>query len=156
MKLLFLDIDGVLNGHDWDEAAQSNRIQYRCVKQLNRIIAATGCKIVLSSAWRYMILKGAMTKTGFEYLLRTHGAVGVRIVDTTCLDEQIESRVDQIRDFLVEWPRFRGEPIEGYCILDDEDHGFCGRLVEHFVKTDGMVGLTEEDANDVIAILNRE
>jgi len=68
-NVLFLDIDGVLNGHDFDVAAQSTRIQYRCVRQLNRIIKATECKIVLCSAWRYMLLKRprhkpAMTLTG--------------------------------------------------------------------------------------------
>lgn len=77
MNVLFLDIDGVLNGHQWMREAQSNNICRPCVLQLNRIIKATGCKIVLSSAWRYMIHGGAMKLNGFAYMLRTHGMVGL-------------------------------------------------------------------------------
>lgn len=86
-ELLFLDIDGVLNGHDWDEGAQSNRIRYQCVRELNRIIAETGAKVVLSSAWRYMIHGRQMTLAGFGYLLRTHGASCLQLVGLTEPDE---------------------------------------------------------------------
>jgi len=73
MKVIFLDIDGVLNGHEFCEHAKSCGINPECVCELNRIIAATDAKIVLSSAWRYMVHGGALTLKGFEYMLRTHG-----------------------------------------------------------------------------------
>ena len=50
MKVIFLDIDGVLNGHDWDEPAQSCRIRYQCIQAFNAILAQCDPKIVLSSA----------------------------------------------------------------------------------------------------------
>jgi len=77
-KIIFLDIDGVLNNHVFDRIAGSSTILPVCVGQLNRIIHATGAAVVLSSAWRYMCLDGkefpaGMTLKGFEYMLRTHG-----------------------------------------------------------------------------------
>jgi len=71
-KILFLDIDGCLNGHEYDAKAESSWIKPECVIHLNRVLTSTGCNIVISSAWRYMILNGACTLRGFEYLLRTH------------------------------------------------------------------------------------
>jgi hypothetical protein len=168
MKLLFIDIDGVLNGHDWSPEAQSNTIRPECIKALNRIIAATHCKIVLSSAWRYMIHGGAMTCTGFEYLLRTHGSIGVRIIDVTrpdrmaddCPDpppgmvavDPSDTRGEQITDWL---KSYRGEhgPVESYAVLDDEDYDIGTK--HPLVKTNGCAGMTMDDASRVVEILNR-
>jgi hypothetical protein len=72
-KILFLDIDGVLNDHAFCEVAQSCTIKPQCMGHLNQIIHSTGCSIVLTSAWRYIIHGGDMTLKGFEYMLRTHG-----------------------------------------------------------------------------------
>lgn len=58
-KVLFLDIDGVLNAHFFDVDAQSSHIKPKCVERLNRVLKATRCALVISSAWRYMILGGA-------------------------------------------------------------------------------------------------
>lgn len=87
--ILFLDIDGVLNGHRFVGEALSCNIVKPCVQELNRIIRVTECKVVLSSAWRYMVTGGAMTVGGFAYMLRTHGAIGAWnwLIDTTAPDE---------------------------------------------------------------------
>ncbi len=161
MKVIFLDIDGVLNAHDWDEAAQSNRIRHRCVEQLSRILGETGAKIVLSSSWRYMIHCGAMTTIGFEYMLRTHGAFGIvhKIVGVTIKDEDTpgylgpehtegdwEPRATQIRKWLEEHPE-----VASFVVIDDGDVPGFG---ERFVQTDGATGLTDADADRAIAILN--
>jgi hypothetical protein len=88
-RVLFLDIDGVLNGHDWCEGARSNTIRKTAIEALNYVLQRAAPSVVLSSAWRYIILGRAMKPHGFEYLLRTHGAVGIagNIVGTTCADE---------------------------------------------------------------------
>lgn len=90
--LLFLDVDGVLNGHRFLRAAQSCNIDNAAVLQLNRVCRTTGCKIVLSSAWRYMVHGKSMTLRGFAYMLRTQGLlsggtelfVGLTEPDETC------------------------------------------------------------------------
>lgn len=87
MKLIFLDIDGVLNGHKFCKAAQSTGIDPTRVRELNRIVRRTGAAVVLSSAWRYMVHGKAMTLDGFGYMLRTHGVAGVKLVGLTIPDE---------------------------------------------------------------------
>ena len=89
LNLVFLDMDGVLNGHQYMREAESCNICRPCVLQLNRIIRRTDCHIVLSSAWRYMVHGRAMTLSGFGYMLRTHGVIGasMRMIGLTDPDE---------------------------------------------------------------------
>jgi hypothetical protein len=145
MKVLFLDIDGVLNGHEWMAEAGSCAIDRACVQRLNRVLYATDAELVISSAWRYMILNGAMTFDGFQYLLRTHGLAGsAKIRDTTTSDEHVEGRANQIAHYL----KLR-HPASFVIIDDDHIEGFPCRVVQ----TNGKIGLTDSDADDAIRIL---
>src|SRR4051812_14382818 len=51
MKILFLDIEGVLVLPV--PGRKTSAVSARCVEQLNRITDATGAKVVLSSSWRF-------------------------------------------------------------------------------------------------------
>lgn len=160
MNIVFLDLDGVVNGHDFDVKAQSTRIQYRCIKQLNRIIKATDCKFVLSSAWRYMILKRprcrpAMTLMGFEYLMRTHGTVGFRMIGTTCSDEEVgwEPGTNKpVRGFQIrKWVGEHAADVGNYVAIDDDDDiSACG---VPFVQTNPKWGLSRRNADEAIRLL---
>jgi hypothetical protein len=148
--ILFLDIDGVLNGH-LKLASGYCGIEPHCVEQLNRITDATGAGIVLTSAWRYMMLGGAMSLRGFRYLLKTHGITGT-LVDHTVADEEVEGRNKQIEM----WLR-RHNSINGECrfaILEDLVMEW-GWLADHVIQTNGQAGLTEADADLVIDLLVR-
>lgn len=152
MKVLFLDIDGVLNGHFFDRAAESSTINPACVARLNRVLAETRCSIVISSAWRYMILGGAMTLRGFEYMLRTHGVhcVGGVIGHTradTSPGSDYEERGRQCREWLKDHPE-----VKTFACVDDAQVGFSGLPI---VRTDGAKGLTDEDAAALIGLLGR-
>jgi hypothetical protein len=152
MKIVFLDIDGVLNDHAWMDHAGSCDIKRECVLRLNRILRETGAVIVVSSAWRYMVHGEAMTLQGFAYMMRTHGLLSGRIHGLTCTDELIAHRGDQIAAWLAEH-----DGVESYVVLDDDD-GFSvsrcqGRHAHPFVRTDGAIGLTDADADRAIAIL---
>lgn len=54
MKVIFLDIDGVVCLHkdkkNWDNDEEV--FDEDCCKRLKEIVSATGCKLVLSSSWR--------------------------------------------------------------------------------------------------------
>jgi hypothetical protein len=173
VKALFLDIDGVLNGHEWDDEAKSCNIRRECVAHLNRVVRETGCKIVLSSAWRYMVHGGAMTLSGFWYMLRTHGLVGHGlsvIVGLTRKDDESvdpldlkpDERARQIKDWLEWWAddaQMRAavglDAITRFAAVDDEDQGFALHGIPAVI-TDGKRGMTAEDADRLIEILGRQ
>ena len=157
MKVLFLDIDGVLNRLPcFDAVAESNTIERECVGQLNRIIHATGCKVVLSSAWRYMVHGKAMTRQGFAYMLRTHGATAeLDIVGCTAKDEEVTGRAAQVESWL--YDRKRGKnAVSNWCCVDDKADLVGDMPQEQCHVTNGGSGLTEIDASRIIHILNRE
>lgn len=166
MKVLFLDIDGVLNGHEWDDEAKSCNIRRECVRRLNRVVRETGCKVVLSSAWRYIVLGGDMTLRGFGYMLRTHGLTAEGgtmnlIVGHTEADADPPGadgeRAGQVRKWLDEWNGpFHSHPkATTYAVVDDDDDGFTAAGMP-CVITDGGRGLTDADADRLIALLNGE
>lgn len=152
-RVLFLDIDGVLNGHEYDPEAKSCSINPECVRRLNRVLDATGCEVVLSSAWRYMVLGGAMTLSGFGYLLRTHRVrnLGARLVGTLPADEGQVDPGERGR-LAVAW--LMGQVgVRNAAMVDDLDviHGVDTPMP--LVRTDGTKGLQDADADRLISIL---
>jgi hypothetical protein len=148
---IFLDMDGVLNAHEWTEQAGSCDIRRDCVAELNRIIEAVQPRFVLSSAWRYMISCGAMTCAGFRYMLHTHGVHRrFDLIGITPADEEIKGRGRQI----AAWWDLNGDQ-GSYVVLDDEDHDDDIERLHpgRFVRTAKDRGLTPEDADRVIGLL---
>lgn len=159
MKILFLDIDGVLNSGDnelalwalWkasDKAIKSKDrfgtlFDERCVRWIEYIVRMTQCHIVISSSWR---------KSGFESLrtMWTERNLPLQVIDITPWEEKdgidlYANRGDQIQS----WIDSNG-PVK-YCIVDDYNQMNPG---QNFVQTDGKYGLTGEDADRIINILN--
>jgi hypothetical protein len=119
MSVLFLDIDGVLNDHAYDERAESTTLLRPCVDRLNRVLDETGCVVVVSSAWRYMVLGRAMSLHGFEYLLRTHGVrCSGRLVGTTGRDRDTTDKTERGRQ-VGAWLAAYGCPEEPWAVVDD-------------------------------------
>lgn len=166
--LIFLDVDGVLNTHDFSQLAASNTIHREKVGTLNRILAATGASIVLSSAWRYLIYRGDMDQRGMDWLFRSHGIMASRVRGITRKDTMIstpmgplpleDERGEQIR----EWLAINVADVPPYVVIDDggirrsdgqwTDLGIVA-AGHPFVRTMADVGLTEADADRAISIL---
>ena len=150
MKLIFLDIDGVLNDHR-PYAGGFNRIENHLADRLQRVLESTDARLVISSAWRYMVHQGSMLQSGFRNLLYSHGIDGGRMVGITGLDRSTESECRG--ELISEW--IAGNVFEPltYVVVDDLDLGItaCGHP---FVQTDGKVGMTESDAARLVAILS--
>lgn len=151
MKVIFLDIDGVLNTYESLEAAYdvdpgsnftSDGWLLKCVKQLKRIIRETGAKIVISSSWRI----------GHEEALR-EGFERFDIpmwIDTTPYKMSLSHRGTEIA-----WWLEGRDDIDRYVILDDD-----GRMNDDqkpfFVQTHWRKGsLTKQHADEAIRILNQ-
>ncbi len=154
MKVVFLDIDGVLNAHEWDPDVLCGQIHRDKVALLNDVLRSTGAKIVLSSAWRYIVHRGESTLVGMEWLLRSHGLLAGRLAGITRPDTMMPTvyrgepgtwpleneRGKQIAD----WLRESGS-VSAYAVVDDLDLGITA-AGHPFVQTDSKVGLTAGDA----------
>jgi hypothetical protein len=165
--LLFLDIDGVLNDRTWLIDAKSFSVTPKCIPPFNRILKAINPDVVLTSAWRYMILWGAMTVKGFEYLLRSHGvSCDIRIVGALSQNEHCyhcrhvtindtlfceHCCLSEKRGHLIDlW--LRGKPKCRYLVIDDKPLDIL-EYRHPLLLTDGKVGLTEVDAANAISTL---
>ena len=159
MKVIFLDIDGVLN----EEKSRSRCCGYKGiddkkVENLAKIVKSTGAKIVLISTWKDDWRKTDKARQGMmaNYLDKKLKKQGVTVFDKT-------ESVDKASGFHLS----RGEGIlqylsthtvEKYVILDDYqfDYDGCG-LTGNYVKTDSKNGgLTEEFAKKTIEVLRKK
>ena len=156
MKVIFLDVDGVLN----EKKSRSRCCGYLGIddqkaENLAGIVKATGAEIVLISTWKDDWRKKDKAHQGMmaNYLDKKLQKQGLTVLDKT-------ESVDKASGF----PLSRGEGIlqylsahavEKYVILDDYqfDYDGCG-LTENYVKTDNEKGgLTEEIAMQAIRVL---
>ncbi len=152
MKLIFLDIDGVLNRDSTEIAAPSGCmfVEDELVKKLHRIYCETHAKIVLSSSWRmgwYDIEFGKTDTHNAEDYTALAGKLlsfGIPINGyTEMLYDQ--SRADEITKYLK-----NAKDVEAFVILDDmRIKGYK----EHQIMTDPETGLTENDVKKAIALL---
>lgn len=148
MKIIFLDIDGVLNNHS-RYGNGSCGINGIMMARLNVLLEDPNVRIVLSGAWRYMIIGGAMTIKGFNLMMMTHGLSAQVIIDLTIADEMIiKDRADQIKCWLAAHNNYG---ITHYVVLDDLD-----LKVDNFVKVDGNVGLSPANINRALELLRND
>lgn len=148
-KLLFLDVDGVLN-HDAIYSSEhfdgTKTLDPDCCDQLGRIVdECAPVHVVLSSTWRF----GNDEKLNKlkEWLRKCN----VCIFSATGRDIN-GFRGHEIDEWVMDHPEFIGAT---YVILDD-DSDFTEFQLPYLVQTnfyDG--GLTAEKANQAIDILNR-
>lgn len=134
MKIVFLDIDGVLNCQtDKDRIHGCLGINDLKVKRLRKIIKETRAKIVLTSTW----------KSGWEenlddcnsygrYLTEKMALQDLQIFDKT-YEQTWGQRGQGILDYL---STSVGKNCTAFIILDDECFDFkdCG-LTQHHIKT---------------------
>jgi hypothetical protein len=155
MKVIFLDIDGVLN-NDHDDIVHNTEGFY-CpvlVDRLNKIIHATRAKIVVSSTWRLSRRVSQLQDT-----LSTMGVIGEVIGRTDDIEGRWALRGNAIFKYILDNTEQLGVErwwdFKSYVILDDDNDMLLDQ-VGHFVRTDGLLGLTEKNVQQAIEILNRK
>lgn len=134
MKVLFLDIDGVLNsaktccafGGFPMELTHMEAFDTAAIRLLQRLCDSSGVQIVLSSAWR---LHCNFKDVG--------EAFGLPIIDRT--PSFLGPRGREIQKWLDDHPG-----VERYAIIDD-DSDMLAEQLPHFVKTNGDEGMTFAD-----------
>tara|TARA_Y100000310_G_scaffold118047_2_gene116771 strand:- start:3865 stop:4335 length:471 start_codon:yes stop_codon:yes gene_type:complete len=144
MKVIFLDIDGVINNAASIMKPGLHTLNPACVERLNRLCDETGAVVVVSSTWRKVWPLVALQQRFEEY-----GFTG-RLVDRTPIIRNAE-RGQEIASYLSDCA-IHGYPIERWVILDDNTD--MGPLLGDLVKTDHQAGLTEEDMDRAREKLN--
>ena len=151
MKVLFLDVDGVLNSNDTEDVFKGFiGLDYAGIRLLREIIDETGAKIVLVSSWKHRWYKDDKKHQDdlANYLDQRLAEEGLKIIDKT---EGMSDRGTGIVDWLSE------HHTESWIVLDDEifgDYEECG-IMPHLVKTsfyDG--GLKDKHVELAIKMLN--
>ena len=142
MKVLFLDIDGVVNSEEFFEKRSKGLhptdIDNYMALLVNRIVEAAKCKVVLSSSWRGY----APGEAEIERM------IGVKIHDRTPRSTESMARGKEIKEWLDEHPE-----VDRYAIVDD-DNDMLPEQLHNFFQTDWKVGLTDEIAKNITDHLN--
>lgn len=155
MKVIFLDVDGVLNNWYTEETAPSGAtfVEDYLVKNLAAIVRQTGAKVVLSSSWRYE-WEDTEEKCSPDFIaLRDKlASYGVELLDKTPLIGNGIDRNAEIKAWLAAHTDLE---IEKYVAIDDEAILFKTDN-SYLIKTAPSKGLTWVMANMVGASLNEE
>ncbi len=154
MKIIFLDIDGVLN-------CESSKSRSPCgfigiddsrVKLLREIVEATEAKIVLISTWQKEWKPEGLTETG-RYLIRKLWRKRLYLFSRTGRYSWNDRGLG-----IAEWLKKCPEEVESWIVLDDEifdDYPRYG-IMPHLVQTDFyQEGLTEKHVKRAIELLGR-
>lgn len=162
MKVIFLDIDGVLNtSKTFDDTELEIEIDDFRVEFLKRIIDATDAKVVLSSSWKNYyhkvddkIIPVHNNAIELNKILLKHG---IKLFDIV---PSCKCKADEINMYL------SSHEVSSFVIIDDDSFGLMEFIGKGLIKTsntlDGemvidmscWLGLCEEQVEEAISILN--
>ena len=166
MKAIFLDIDGVLNYTEWYVSdrnpgnlnGQEGDIDPMCVERVLRICKETGAKVDISSDWR-------ISWEGTLMRLERMGLTRDIVIDKT--PELIWTRIS-MHDYMLSeedegYEFSRGREVDlwleahpdctNFVIIDDR-MDFTNEQEPHFVRVNPVCGLTDDNVDIAIMILN--
>jgi hypothetical protein len=149
-KILFLDVDGVLNHRAcFSPSRGGSPLCPHAIARLQTVVEKTGCRVVLSSTWR--------TLPRFVDRLEEQGGFPGRHEDWRTIEMPVE-----VKNGVVMTTRCRGEEIaewlsrhpevERFAIVDD-DSDMLDAQKPHFVQTTFETGLLDEHAARLVEIL---
>lgn len=151
MKVIFLDIDGVINNHAtfiWARQLNKKYVGYshrhydevdpRLLALVRHIVETVDAKIVISSSWRIL-----HTNEQILDVFKHNDWPNAPIIGATGRSNN-GFRGQEVQDWITQ------NPVSRYAILDDD-----GDFFEHqpLFKTNGEVGLTWDTTKNVIEFL---
>ena len=175
MKVIFLDIDGVMNSteemialyNQYGSSIDNTLPSPTKCKLLKQLVDETGAKVVLSSSWR-------LSLNAIQKLIDLFEPYNLALSGFTCHEVEskkfkntlyedikpkyqhnmsnfgtyIEDRGAEIAAWLLDHPK-----VSNFVILDDEDSDIKAWFPNNLVKTDLLNGLTEKEVLECIKIL---
>lgn len=183
MRIIFLDIDGVLNGYSWwtyllidisklfhipvkfmKEWLDLFGIKEKYAKRLSKIVNKTGAKVVMSSSWRHGYWNRPYDKMRCDQkkLYNLLQKYNIEVISVTPIDK------DGIREKEIkQWLSSTDILVESFAILDDESYDLQSFVGNRLVKTSNVIegrmiqglpyentGLKKKHVEQAIKILN--
>ncbi|MGN1312200.1 MAG: HAD domain-containing protein [Bacilli bacterium] len=160
-KIIFLDIDGVLNSNKYFSSREyyykeHKKVEYTLEDTIKRqlydidmnklellleVVKITTAKIVITSSWRRLSI--------YPYIKKYLIEVGLPIIGETPYIEG--NRGEEIRYYL------KNNKVDSFVILDDEIFKDFNELINNLVKTSFYgEGLTIDNCNEIIKRLKKE
>lgn len=154
MKVIFLDIDGVLNSDEYFDKIKNLNIQgiesevdVEKIKLLKKAINETGANVVLTSSWRYTRNAQYLKELLLNYNIYTDSTPFIQ-----------NKRGLEIKQWLADH-----SDVEDFIILDDEVFdSYDESLIKKLVKISNSnghsfgEGLLSKDINEIIKRLGRK
>jgi hypothetical protein len=173
MKILFLDMDGVVNSARYFEVLSKRQyrkargkakaegrtrktfvdmIDPKTIPHLNAIVERSGAKVVLSSSWRvpwtYQEVNAMLRERGFTGEIIASTPTRIAAPRPTEDDPHGFQRGYEIQAWLDAWT---GARIEATVILDDSDD--MAHLLPYLVQTTWGEGLQAEHVDRALVLL---
>ena len=158
MKVIFLDIDGVLNSEEFLKNNETEMIDRDNVSILKNIIDKTGAVIVMSSGWRLWFDDNMRPKDGYsqclydilcEFDIKLFG----KTPDYSTEEIRTKKTFSHVKAKEISAWLSQYETIGKYVVLDDLNLK-NEEINSHLVRTNAKVGITEADAKSVIDMIS--
>lgn len=160
IKVIFLDIDGVLNSREWFEKRYNGNVkdihekEYRSLFErqaddidpyalslLKNFVDKNDIKVVLSSTWRFLY--------SISEVSELFNMIGW---DMTFLDRTLEANSGHRGEEIKHWLDNTKYNVGKYVIIDD-DGDMLDEQKENFVQTKFEIGMTQEHIERMEVIL---
>lgn len=139
-RVIFLDIDGVLNSSSKPES-----LDPEVIRLLREVVERHRAEIVISSTWRILpswlgVIRNRIAQAGWE---------NPPIIDRTPTSPDFRNRGEEIQAWL------NDHPTESFIILDDDTDMLVSQL-PNFVQCNSRTGLTQVEVTAIDEIWSQE
>jgi 3-deoxy-D-manno-octulosonate 8-phosphate phosphatase KdsC-like HAD superfamily phosphatase len=156
IKVIFLDVDGVLNSYEWlysnpKIGKTRNHLDDNAVEVLSKIVKSSKAKIVLSSSWRTI----PENTEPMLQLKEKFQKLNLSIFDRTGRSPKKKSRGWEIREWIKKNSKIYN--ITSFVIIDDDSFDIVNHkktLLPYYVKTSFKDGLKESHIPKILHVLN--
>ena len=165
MRVIFLDVDGVLNHKCFDDEYMSNYnynnkneivgVDPEKVKILAKICEETYSKVVLSSSWKLGLEHGYVSKSLYRLVEMLYDN-GIDLIDvTSCIPNPSKGGGQEMwKEWDIECYLHEHPEVTKYCIFDDETYDLLTKK-DHLIQTDWKKGILPEHVNEVRRIYRK-
>ncbi|MBR6657666.1 MAG: hypothetical protein IKL18_05810 [Oscillospiraceae bacterium] len=162
MKIIFLDIDGVLNSDSWNQKHENEikngiLVDEEKVKILSKLIKTTGAKIVLHSGWRFWFDDSFLPiRKESEILMKLLNKNNIHFYDFT--PDLTTEEIRKSKNFskvkpneILLWLKKHSD-ISSWVVIDDLD--LNNKIIsDHQIKPDSKIGLSSSDIEKAVKLL---